>query len=209
MRNKLVFLLFFLLFFCQKIKASHIVGGEFQVNYSGQAYIYNVNLNMYYDDINANDGLLNTDININVSIFEKSSNLTVKTFQLTRQSYGLIDYTTNGCNADDILRTRILRYRGNVDLAGLTSPAGYYIVWERCCRNYQTLNIVHQNSSGQYIGGQAFYLEFPPVTVGGIHFVNSSPSFGLAPAQYLCKNNYTTIDFSGIFNGHSLAGTYY
>lgn len=196
MQKRILFFFFLVFFLGQKMDASHIVGGEFRVVYSGNGYLYNVYLNMYYDDINAESGLINEDLTIDVSIFNKSNNNRERTFQLKRNSANLISYTTNGCNSDDLLRTRLFRYSGSLDMSNLTNPAGYYIAWERCCRNYQTLNIVHENFFGLTISGQAFYIELPPVSVGGVRFINSSPYFQVAPAQYLCKDNYTIIDFS-------------
>ncbi|HVD99585.1 MAG TPA: gliding motility-associated C-terminal domain-containing protein [Cytophagaceae bacterium] len=194
MGKKILFALFFLAFFCHKISASHIVGGEFQVTYTGKGNLYAVYMNMYYDDINAEQGLLSNDLTINILVFSKATNNDVRSFQLKRISTDYITYTTNGCtqsNGQTVLRTRLLRYQGTVDMTGLTEATGYYIAWERCCRNYQTLNIIHQNSSGTYISGQVFYLELP-----GVQIRNSSPVFSVAPAQYLCLNNFISIDFS-------------
>jgi hypothetical protein len=208
MLKRIIFFVILTVFCTLKIKASHIVGGEFKVSYSGNGYIYNVYLNMYYDDLNAEPELINADLTIDISIFNKTSNGRVKTFQLRRTSAGLISYNTNGCNDAGTLKTRLLRYNGTLDMTGMTNPGGYYMAWERCCRNYQTLNIVHQDFFGTTISGQTFYIELPPVSFGGVRFINSSPSFEVAPAQYLCKDNYTLIDFSATdADGDSLVYT--
>ena len=196
MRKSILLILFFASFFTAEINASHIVGGEFQIQYTGKGYLYNVYLNLYFDDINAQTGLLESDLTIYPRVFNKTNNAFVKDVTLKRTSSGFINYTNNGCNDPGILRTRMMHYEGMLDMSGFTNPQGYYIAWERCCRNYQTLNIVHQDIYGNIISGQAFYLEFPPVSYGTTRFINSSPSFTVAPAQYLCQDNFTLIDFS-------------
>jgi hypothetical protein len=196
MKKSILFLVIFLVAFISKINASHIVGGEFQLLYSGKAYFYTINMNMYFDDINAQAGLIDGDLTITIGVFSKATNDRIKTVDIKRLSDNLISYSTNGCNNSSLLRTRLLNYSGSIDLTGLTEPQGYYIAWERCCRNYQTQNIVHQDANGDYISGQVFYLEFPPVAELGVRFINSSPIFGPIPAQYLCRSNFTNIDFS-------------
>jgi gliding motility-associated-like protein len=196
MKKSLVFLTFFLTFFSSKINASHIVGGELGLVYSGRGYVYNAFMNMYFDDINAVPGLLESDLTINIIVYNKATNKAERVFQLKRITNDFISYSNNGCSDPGTLRTRLLQYVGTVDLSNLNEPQGYYISWERCCRNYQTLNIVQQDFLGNYISGQVFYLELPPVSKAGTRFINSSPVFGIVPAQYLCKNNFAKIDFS-------------
>ena len=205
MKNRLLFLILFFASFFTEIKASHIVGGNFEMVYSGRGYFYNVYMDMFYDDINAAAGLLDADLTINIVVYSKATNNYIKDFQLVRpkaDNSDFITYSNNGCTDPKILRTRLFRYTGSVDLSGLNEPQGYYISWERCCRNYETLNIVHTDPYGNYISGQVFYLEFPPSVKGGTHFVNSSPVFGKVPAQYLCQNNYIQMDFSATDNDH-------
>ena len=205
MKKCILFLSIFIGFYSSQIHASHIVGGEFELIFSGRGYLYNVNMNMYYDEINAEPGLLGEDLSIKILVFDKATNLSVREFVLTRVSINFITYSNNGCSDPNVLLTRLLRYTGTVDLTGLVSPKGYYIAWERCCRNETTVNIVHLDSGGYDIAGQVFYLEFPPVAWFGNRVVNSSPIFKLVPAQYLCKNIFTQIDFGAIdIDGDSL-----
>ncbi len=205
MKKSILFLLFFAVFSISKNDASHIVGGEFEFIFSGRGYIYNVNMNMYYDEINAEVGLLNEDLEIKLYIFDKKNNKDVREFKLNRKSANFITYSNNGCTDPGILLTRLLSYSGTVDMEGLVSPEGYYIAWERCCRNENTVNIVHTDIFGVDIAGQVFYSEVPPVFLLGNRFVNSSPIFGLIPAQYLCKNVFSYIDFKAIdLDGDSL-----
>ncbi|MCS6824108.1 MAG: gliding motility-associated C-terminal domain-containing protein [Cytophagaceae bacterium] len=153
---------------------------------------------MYFDDINADPSLINADLEIYVAIFRKSDNVLMTTVKLNRISANFINYSSNGCINPNIIRTRLLRYEGGVDLFGYTSPSGYYLIWERCCRNYVSKNIFHRV-------GQTFYLEFPPVSINGVRLYNSSPVFGVIAGDYLCKDNVYTYNFGGVdANGDEL-----
>lgn len=205
MKKSVLFLVIFMAFFNLKLEASHIVGGEFEFIFSGRGYIYNVNMNMYYDELNAEIGLLDEDLDILISVFDKKNNISVRVIKLTRISKDFINYSNNGCNDPRILLTRKLFYTGTVDMTGLNAPEGYYMVWERCCRNENTLNIVHYDGAGYDIAGQVFYLELPPVSVLGKRFINSSPIFGTVESQYFCRDVFSYINFKGIdLDGDSL-----
>jgi len=196
MAKKFYFLGILLSFFFLHSRATHIVGGEFQLVYSGTGTIYNLYMKMYYDDLNAQSGLLDGDLVINASVFSKATNIRQRNIEIRRTSADLFTYNTNGCNNADLLKTRLLDYSGTVDLAGLYEPQGYYVSFERCCRNYQSINIVHFDFFGNAISGQVFYLEFPPILKSGVSFINSSPIFTPVPTQYYCRNNINTVSFA-------------
>jgi hypothetical protein len=63
---------------------------------------------------------------------------------------------------------------------------GYFIVWERCCRNDDINNIVDPGDTGM-----VFYLEFPPLSVR-----NSSPEFVAPNGQYICSNRSFSMPMS-------------
>jgi gliding motility-associated-like protein len=73
-----------------------------------------------------------------------------------------------------------------------TSPNGYYLVWERCCRNGVISNIYNPGAAGQ-----AFYLEFPAVVQNGRPFYNSSPELFQPISDYACLNELFQYDFGG------------
>ncbi len=207
-------LLSVLLLFCisLSVKASHIVGGEFQL-YWKQGYNYALEMNFYYDDINAAAGLLGEDLTIEVDIYEKVTNIRKDRVMLKRISDGFIGYQYVECtnyNSTKV-RTRLLKYvvdnnSETIELSPTTynSPNGYYIIWERCCRNTAILNIqgVDQDNTGQ-----AFYMEFPSLAYGvpGGYAFNSEPIFKIITGDFPCVGRPFTFDFSGIDpNGDSL-----
>src|SRR6185437_2762537 len=209
------FLFLPLLFFISlSVEASHIVGGEFQLYWKG-GYHYALEMNFYYDDINAAQGLLQDDMHITVAIYAKNPfgfDYLMDTVTLKRISDNIIPYEYVKCtdyNSSQV-RTRLLKYvvKNNSETIELdptvyNNPYGYYVVWERCCRNAQIRNIVDPGNTGQ-----VFYMEFPnlskPPSEGGYEF-NSEPLFKTLTGDFPCVNRPFTFDFSGTDpNGDSL-----
>src|SRR5687768_10988810 len=156
------------------VMASHIVGGEFEIiHISGNTY--RVNLILYFDKINGSPGA--RDNNIVAAIYRKRDNQLMQHVSFGSPSETNVSYTQPECSSGQI-RTSKLVYTSHISLPDTRydDPQGYYIVWERCCRNYTITNIYSENPevSGR-AAGQTFYLEFPPVVKNGQPFVNSSP----------------------------------
>lgn len=195
-----IFILLFLT--TSSVWATHIVGGEFSLLWKGRGYNYQLSLNVYYDDIHADDGLLGTDLIIYADVFEKGTNKQVQTFQLPRVSANqFVKYHIPNCQTGSV-RTRILHYTSSIylDPAIYDHPDGYYIVWQRCCRNEVIDNIVEPDNVGN-----AFYMEFPPVQLNGEGFINSSPEFNDIAGEYFCLNSEQVFDFGAQdLNGDSL-----
>ncbi len=172
-------------------QATHIVGGELELQYLGttSAFSHRINMNMYFDDINGNRAA--ADAQVTIYLFRKRDNLYEARVTLPLVSDGLINYTNSSC-AIGSLRTRLLRYSVDVSLPSYLNDAeGYYMVWERCCRNGTISNIVNPGAAGS-----TFYLEFAAPWQGNSPFKNSTPSFGIAKGDYICVNTPFTFDFS-------------
>lgn len=172
--------------------ATHIVGGEIELQYlgPGRAYTHRINLNLYFDDILGNTGA--NDPTVVLGIFRKRDGVLLSGIELPRVSSEIINYSVPSCSVPD-LRTRLIRYSLDVTLnpAAFNDPGGYYISWERCCRNNSISNIV--NPSG---AASAFYLEFPAITNGNQTVYNSSPVFTNATGDYICLNTPFSFNFS-------------
>lgn len=176
--------------------ASHIVGGEFELlHVSGNTY--RLNLNLYFDVINGNPGAL--DSQANVRIFRKSDDEPMMDVTLIFASQTRVEYFQPDCSNGEIITDKII-YTNTITLSEdiFNDPEGYYIAWERCCRNYTITNIISNDpqSGGQY-AGQTFYLEFPPVTKNGEPFINSSPQLFPPLNDYACPNRPYWVDFAG------------
>ena len=197
-------------------QATHIVGGELELQKLAPtaAFTHRINLNLYFDDINGNSGA--EDATAVIYIFRKRDNVAVGSVEVVRVGNQFVSYSTPACSRSD-LRTRLIRYSTDVTFpTTFTDAGGYYMSWERCCRNGTITNI--NNPGG---AGSTFYLEFPAPFAGSTPFVNSSPVFSIAKGDYICVNRPFTLDFSAKdpdndsltytmvtpYNGFSTAGT--
>mgnify|MGYP001810375107 CR=1 FL=1 len=115
--------------------------------------------------------------------------------ELPQTTRKLITYTNPTCsNLNTDLRTLLIRYSSEIviNAQNFNDPKGYYIVWERCCRNNIITNITTPASTGE-----TFYMEFPALVQDNQPYTNSSPKFGELKGDYICMNRPFAFDFSG------------
>jgi hypothetical protein len=170
--------------------ATHIVGGELDLQHrTGSTYA--LSLNLYFDAINGNPGAL--DQRLTATIFSKADNRRLINVDLILTGNTFVNYTNPACTVGS-LSTRKLVYTSNIvlDAATYTSPGGYYVAVERCCRNVTISNIVAPQSAAQ-----AFYLEFPAVVRNGQPFIDSTPRIFPPLGDYACVNDLFYYDFGG------------
>jgi len=191
------------------VMASHIVGGEFEVQHiSGNTY--RINLIIYFDKINGSPGA--KDASAVARIFRKSDNVRMMDVTLSLVNEEDVSYTQPACSKGE-LQTAKLTYTNTVTLSNsdFSDPQGYYIVWERCCRNYTITNIISRQPPANAVvypdaAGQTFYLEFPPVTKNGKPFINSTPHLFPPLNDFACPRKLYYADFAGTDDdGDSLA----
>lgn len=185
--------------------ASHIVGGEFEILHVSDNR-YRINLILYFDELNGSQGA--RDPNVNARIFRKRDDAMMMEVYLPFLSQTRVDYTQPECSNGEIVTSRIV-YTTLVTLnpQQYSDAQGYYLSWERCCRNYTITNIYSDDPTvgGRY-AGQTFYLEFPPVVKNGEPFINSSPQLFPPLNDYACPRRPYYVDFAGTDNdGDSLA----
>jgi gliding motility-associated-like protein len=189
MKRLLLFCILFSLF--ANINATHIVGGEFELEHL-QDYNYQIRMILYFDQYYGNP--LAEDPWAYIGIFRKSDNSLVQTVYLSNRGSEPVNYTNPICVIAKLVTRKIL-YSANVTLSPhmYDDPGGYYLVWERCCRNNVIDNIFYPEATAQ-----TFYLEFPPVIVNGKQFINSSPTLFPPLSDYACVNREFYADFTGI-----------
>ncbi len=189
-------LLLLLLLISTPAWASHIVGGEFELLHI-EGSTYRLNLNLYFDVFN---GLPRAqDTQVNVRIYQKSDNTAMMDVTLPLVSNTPVEYTQQECAVGE-LDTKKLIYSTTITLDSsiFNHPQGYYVAWERCCRNYTITNVISNDpQTGGLHAGQTFYLEFPPVVKNGEPFINSSPQLFPPLSNYGCPNRAYWVDFSG------------
>jgi len=187
----------FLLLIAFPAMASHIVGGEFELLYvSGNTY--QVNMILYFDRLHGNPQAL--DLSATAVIYRKSDNLYMGSVLLPLTDSTNVGYTQPACANGD-LETSKLVYTGALTLSPdvYNDPGGYYMSWQRCCRNYTITNIYSEDpSTGGITAGQTFYLEFPPVVKNGQPFINSSPHLFPPLNDYACPGRPYYVNFAGV-----------
>jgi hypothetical protein len=183
--------------FAYPVMASHIVGGEFEIiHVSGNTY--RVNLIMYFDRQNGSPGAL--DSKVVARIFRMRDNASVRIVRMPKIKEELVYYTQPACSSGEIETTKII-YSTTIEMTPeqYSDSQGYYISWERCCRNYSITNIYSEDPTlGSRYAGQTFYLEFPPVVKNGSPFINSTPRLFPPLSDYACPNKPYYVDFAGV-----------
>ncbi len=194
MKNLRKFLLIFCFFlFTFQLHATHIVGGDIAVEWvSGNDF--RVTLTFFKDCrvVQSPDTIADFDVVIDCGIYDRISNTTQQTFLMTlsnRDTLNLGDTCFTPPNLCVVKGT----YRTIVTIPD--NPSGYYIAWQRCCRNHIIDNI--QAPGG---AGMVFYTEIPDPA---LH--DNSPIFGAYPNAYFCIGQVNTPSFACIdVDGDSL-----
>ena len=193
-----------LFFVSMPLFASHIVGGEFELlHISG--YSYQLNLIYYFDEINGDQGNKTQDTIVHVKIFRYYDGALMQNVDIPWTSETPVEYTQPACANNGFVKTSKQYYTTIITLSPTryNHPQGYYVVWERCCRNYSIINIVSQNTQGiqdaPNAAGQTFYLKFPPVVEsdGITPFVNSSPRLFPPLSDFGCPGRPYYKNFAG------------
>jgi len=170
---------------------THIVGGDFWVKHQSN-YVYQINLNLYFDLINGNPGA--KDRSIVCHLLRKSDDERMKSFLIPLVAdTEFVNYEERECYTFANVSTAILRYRTSIMMSpdSFNHPQGYYLVWDRCCRNRTIINIFNPGKIGQL-----FYAEVPPVVKNNLPYINNTPRFSRLPNIIFCNNQFSTIDFS-------------
>ncbi len=189
-------LLLILCFFALPVMGSHIVGGEFEIRYiSGN--LYRINLILYFDKLNGNPGA--RDLNIEAAIFRKRDNVRMQSVFFGSPTSSDVEYTQPECSNGEVETEKLVYTTTQTFSDGMyNDPEGYYIIWERCCRNYTITNIFSNDPAiGGISAGQTFYLEFPPVVKNGEPFINSTPRLFPPLNDYACPRKPYYVDFAG------------
>lgn len=188
--SRFVGLLLLILLSVGRASATHIVGGELDLQHVINAQ-YRLTLNLYFDDIYGSQGAL--DQQIKASIFDKATNARMVNLDLPLTSDTFVNYTDPAC-AVGTLRTRKLVYTITLSLDSslYKGPQGYYVAVERCCRNVSISNIVTPGEAGQ-----TFYLEFPAVVRNRRPFIDSTPQIFPPLSDYACLGELFYYDFGG------------
>lgn len=165
-------------------RADHIIGGDLSMRAVGKTPgLFTIQLNQYWDATKTNS--INQDSTVTLLVYRKNNPVLVERITLLLRevvplTFGnaacaklrQLSFTQGGYYADYQFKTQLY-----------TDPGGYYMVWERCCRNDALTNVDGFLANGV---AMAFYLEFPAMLKNGTNFYNSSPDFRLPNGEYIC-----------------------
>jgi hypothetical protein len=184
-----------LLLFLAQANASHITGGEFRLSHVN-GFQFRVSLIIYFDEFNGSPAA--KDFSVTARVFRNSDNAFIRDITLPLTSETNLNYTQLACEIGSV-RIKELVYSNIITLQPdvFNDPDGYYLAWERCCRNYTITNIFSDAPPTGQAAGQTFFLQFPPVMKNGGPFINSSPRLFKPMADYACVGHPYYADFSG------------
>lgn len=187
------FILFILMLFaiCEA-NATHIVGGQLFITQNQDSYYnYNMGLTMYFDALNGNPGA--EDQTVMIYVFRKRDNVLIGSLEAPKIERKSVNYANPLCGIST-LQTWQITYGSAVHLTptDFADSQGYYMVWDRCCRNGTITNIQAPGDAGSL-----FYLEFPPLFKNNANFKNSSPVFPEIRGDYACVNSPFLFNFGG------------
>lgn len=183
--------LLLLCIFCQAAVASHIAGGNIELVALNKPGQFQLSLNLYIDD--ASKGPEATiKSTITVSVFRQRDHKLMGDYVLKLGRRLVLVYANPACARSRGLETSEVRYSSMVqfDPASFDDPAGYYIVWETCCRNQNVTNIDLPQTRGMI-----YYVSFPALRQNGQYFRNSSPVFLTPNAEYICVDKPFSLAF--------------
>ncbi|MCW3104755.1 MAG: hypothetical protein JWO09_3195 [Bacteroidetes bacterium] len=184
MGKKIILLFIFLILFSFKNFAYHIVGGEIYYDCLG-GNNYRITLKVYRDCYTTLGAPL--DNPAIVSVFDASGNFINNLTLSLPGSTVLPPVINNPCftpPVDVCVEEGI--YQTTVNLPPL--PGGYYIAYQRCCRNSSILNIIDPSNVGTtYMA----HIPDPSLAV-----CNSSPRYNNFPPIFLCAGVPLIFDHS-------------
>lgn len=153
--------------------------------------VYRINLIQYFDEAQfQNPG---PEAFVTIYIFRNSDDELMSQHTLSLDTTEAVQYTNIACVIDELQTSRVF-YSSVINLNPnlYADPEGYYIQWERCCRNASIKNIVNPIGTGM-----TYVLEIPPLMKDGKIFKNSSPVLFKPLSDYACINQLYYTEFTG------------
>jgi gliding motility-associated-like protein len=187
------FLFALLIVFCFfQAQATHIVGGELNYKNLGSNN-YEIRMTIYRD---ACVGQVGFDDPGSLGIFDSSNNLIFQYFMTPRDSGDVPPILYDPCT--DVPVFFCYKYCHYIDTINLPPQVGgYQLVYQRCCRNQNIVNLINPQSVG------ATYTAFVPGPE--VVAINSNPVFKNIVPPFVCADKPFFFDNSAIdIDGDSL-----
>lgn len=167
--------------------ASHLVGGFLTYRWlgtNGSITQYRVNMYAYRDcskDGTADERLFDDKITLCAFHADYSLYNAYEVNLLSRKKVNPVGNT----NCPEVASACLEQGIYEVIISLPVSSKGFYLKWERCCRNTQN-NL--RDQAGSAYQGQTYFGYIPATNIK-----NSSPYFLDVPVPFICKNDTTTI----------------
>lgn len=176
-------------------QGSHIVGGSLtmtQLDKKPGKYRITLNLLVNVDHFELGEAqklLLETNY---VRVIRKKDNLYLPVPICNFEKFEDLIYDNPACEHSNGLHIREYRYVAEVqwDIDSFDDDDGYYLAYERCCRDKLLKNITKPDETGMVI-----YLEFPSLKKYPQY---SSPDFPILNGDFICKGKPFKFDFGAI-----------
>ncbi|HET8574476.1 MAG TPA: PKD domain-containing protein [Edaphocola sp.] len=169
--------------------ASHMIGGDITYKCLGND-TFQITLTLFQDALTGQNTAILLDNPAYYAIYTQGNNpVLVRQGSVAARS---TDTIPPGFSNDCISNFPATRLRRQIFVFNVRldpSNVGYYIVYQRCCRNATISNIVNPGNVGV-----TYLAEIPPFTAG--ECPNNSAVFNSLPPQIICVNNPFSYDFS-------------
>ncbi len=172
------------------VNAAHIVGGEIEFITISPG-VYKIRLIQYRDENQDINSVVEQ--NVTVALFSNKDNERISNLRLLFEDQTEVFYTNVDCSIEELQTTRVVwSATFELDPKEFADEEGYYITWDRCCRNANVVNIL--NSGG---AGMQYILDIPPLYKNGQPFINSSPILNKPLSDYACVGQLFYTSFIG------------
>ncbi len=161
---------------------SHLIGGDLTYKrLTGNQF--EVSLKLFRDCLTGQAGF---DASIEIGIFERNTHNILDSVEiLLTQTYPIpLNMPGSTCAPPPNICGETGLYRDTITLGPNTN--GYYISWQRCCRNAGIINIVNGFNTGM-----VYYVEVPNPAI-----INNSAVFNYEPLPYVCDGQLFQLDYS-------------
>lgn len=180
MRTVRIFFLL-LLSLMDRVSAYHIAGGDITTQWIGNNNL-KLELKLYRDC--SNPSAANFDPTIIISAYQKSTNQLQDTFHIDLAAVVDLELAGNSCLTPPAICMQQGDYVRVIQLPPVAG--GYYLVWERCCRNNTVTNLSQPDQTPML-----FYHD-----VADPALQNSSPVFNSPPLPFTCVGQFFRFNFN-------------
>lgn len=175
------------------VRASHVVGADMTYTCNGNNS-YTVRLDLYQDCLNGQQGAIDQDVPGIFAVYARSGNGFLGTPTALDNGIPAAQILTIPANFSNacVLNYPATCLRRTTFIRTFSLPvnsAGYRVVYQRCCRNEQVVNIYRPGEVGA-----TYFVDIPPTNSAGP--CNNSAVFNAYPPQIICVNNPLVVDFS-------------